>query len=75
MIHEQILTMKVDNRYIDQHIYFIKIFYENGEQAANNGRHCYIEKCISTRSTKKVFIVISLKLGLRHHFLVKTLKI
>ena len=37
-------------------------------QAAMGGRHYYIEKRILTRSTKKVFMMVSLKLCLSMFF-------
>ena len=40
-------------------------------KAADGGRQRYIENFISTRSTKKVFMGVSLKLCFRPDFLVK----
>ena len=35
---------------------------------ANSGRHEFIKICIPTRSAKKVFMTVSLKLLLRYNF-------
>ena len=56
MVHIQILSIKVDiltNTFI---------FPGKPFKAAISGRHCYIENSISTRSQKKNFMMLSLKL-------------
>ena len=55
LVNVQILTIKK---------YFPKTTVLTASQAADGGKHCYIENSISTRST----IMVSLKLRLRHVF-------
>ena len=63
IVHAKILTKKADIL-TKTHIFttFFRKNGFNGEITADGGRHCYIENCISTRSTKKVFMGVSLKL-------------
>ena len=67
IVHAKILTKKADIL-TNKHI-FTTFFRKNGFNGKiNRGRHCYIENCISTRSTIKVFMRVSLKLRFRPDF-------
>ena len=76
MVHVQILRNKAD--LLTTHLFlqhFPRKTVLTASQAADGGRHRYIENSISTRCTKKVFMVVSLKLRLRHVIFGKNMKI
>ena len=59
MVYAKIFNIKAD---ILTNTHILTTFFRkngfNGE--ITGGRHCYIENCISTRSTKKMFMGVSL---------------
>ena len=69
MVHVQILTNKAD--ILTTHLFlqhFPRKTVLTASQAADGGRHRYIENSISTISTKKGFMIVSLKLRVGHIF-------
>ena len=67
MVHVKMLTIKAEILIKTNFLqYFSGKTVLTTSQDADGGRYRYIENCVSTRSTKKVFMIVFSKLRLRH---------